>query len=269
MPSLVNCPSCQFPSLVESPHPTLKLSDLISLWLDSCIFVHHTELFQCQTSVRHWSNNSVTFHLFICHTDVFSSSCFTRTSLPILQAEARVSWSCHNLSTFSWILDPTQENHKAIDIQHGHSVPFSFFNHCIIMVGHGQLNIYYCLLVLFQGSFPDNCALACESVLQPWTLNVAFVFSHDKRHLVHPGSFNNIIMFAQYQRSIFLLLTCPSVFVSHNFVRTWVVFFHWQNYRVIEWFELKGTLKDHLLPIPLLWAGTPFNRSRWSKAHPT
>lgn len=66
------------------------------------------------------------------------------------------------------------------------------------MAGHTQLNIHHCLLVLFQGSFPENSALACETILQPFTLNIAFVFVHDKSHLAHPGSFNDKIMFAQY-----------------------------------------------------------------------
>lgn len=140
----VNYPSCQSPSLVESSHPAsiLKLPDLSSPWLDSCTFVHQTELLQCQTSARQWSNNSVTFHVFHKPHRHFFLWLFFQGIFRILQARARVKYSCPNLSTLGWILDPEQEDPKAIDIQHGHSVPFSLSNHCIIMVSHGQLNIY-------------------------------------------------------------------------------------------------------------------------------
>ena len=39
--------------------------------------------------------------------------------------------------------------------------------------------------------------------------------------------------------------------------------------RIIEWFGLEGTFKDHLSPTPLPWAGTPSTRSGGSKPHPT
>lgn len=125
-------------------------------------------------------------------------------------------------SQVSWILDPKLEDHKAIDIQHGHSVPVTFSKHCITMVGHGQLNTYYHLLVLFWVSFPENCALPCQNSLQPLTLNIAFVFDISSIQ-VHPTVWSCLLNI-----TVFLLFTCPSVFVSHNnFVKTCFFFNHW------------------------------------------
>ena len=41
------------------------------------------------------------------------------------------------------------------------------------------------------------------------------------------------------------------------------------HHRIIEWFGLEGTFKGHVVPTPLLWAGTPSIRPGCSKPHPT
>lgn len=115
----------------------------------------------------------------------------------------RVNSSYQNFLTFSWFLNPNMKNSRQPAPGMSH-LPF-------FLLSHSQQNIYYCLLVLFWVSFPVNCSLACENTF------TEFDCKHSIHiwYFIHLGSSTDTVKFTKH-RSVLLLFTWPSLYVSHN-----------------------------------------------------
>lgn len=129
---------------------------------------------------------------------------------------------------------------------------------CILWAGMGNSIISWCQVVITIVIATKQIPSEWVALVNSWICNVwtgSFSWSSAPEHRI-------FIFLRRHRKNFFLLLKMFGIEFSHRDI-TGVSL--WKNHRIMEWFRLKGTLKDHLAPTPMPQVRTLFTKSGFSE----